>query len=116
MAGIRRRSALSEATTFVHVPLPAAYLQLDDVSGVYQEESVRIRPFDLGQSARAVSEWRVIQTQPADAPGRLMNRTIKPGHARIRQRVSPLPQESTGSRLLTRPPGVPSFRPCVQPE
>ena len=59
MAGIRRRSALSEATTFVHVTLPAAYLQLDDVSGVYQEESVRIRPFDLGQSARAVSEWRV---------------------------------------------------------
>src|ERR1035441_6521914 len=39
MAGIRRRSALSEATTFVHGTLPAAYLQLDDVSGVYQEGS-----------------------------------------------------------------------------
>jgi hypothetical protein len=65
MAGIRRRSAVSEATTFVHGTLPAAYLQLDDVFGVYQEESVRIRPFDLGQSARAVSECCVIQALEA---------------------------------------------------
>jgi hypothetical protein len=75
MAGIRRRSALSEATTFVHVTLPVAYLQLDDVFGVYQEESVRIRPFDLGQSARAVSEWRVIR--PAHLPGQFRREPIE---------------------------------------
>ena len=87
MAGIRRRSALSEATTFVHGTLPAAYLQLDDVSGVYQEESVRIRPFDLGQSARAVSEWRVY---PANRDARALLTDIQSMHYGRVHRLDPI--------------------------